>query len=134
MRIPAAIEASLRRVAILILASLAHGQEHNRVDRQQEGKEIPGFVTHSAQQDNEHWCWAACIQSVLVTLGYEVSQESIVQATFGDSSDRGVSLPQLKDALQNTLVPRGVSFQIPPQTLDSAEYISQIDRGNIVLA
>ena len=36
-----------------------------------------------AQQSQSQWCWAACIQMLFRSYGYEVSQQRIVQETFG---------------------------------------------------
>lgn len=34
------------------------------------------------------WCWAACIQSLLLTKGVDIGQEAIVEAAYGKDVDR----------------------------------------------
>jgi hypothetical protein len=44
------------------------------------------FVTqrvYSGQPPNSQWCWAACVSMICKWHGYEISQPSIVQQTYG---------------------------------------------------
>lgn len=43
--------------------------------------EVSGFEGHAQEMSN--WCWAASIQSLLLTKGLDVSQAAIVTAAYG---------------------------------------------------
>ena len=44
---------------------------------------ISSLRFHSAFQQCDQWCWAACIQMIFSTAGHPVAQEAIVQKLFG---------------------------------------------------
>lgn len=45
----------------------------------------PSFSVRSAQQACQNWCWAACVQSIFNTHGYNVSQRAIIERLYGGS-------------------------------------------------
>lgn len=47
---------------------------------------IMGFKAH--HQEKSNWCWAASIQSILLTKGLEVTQSNIVTAAYGAPVNR----------------------------------------------
>jgi hypothetical protein len=53
----------------------------------------------TARQLKPHWCWAACIQTIFATHGYNVAQGQIVQKVFGNTQDQSASGPQILSAI-----------------------------------
>lgn len=53
----------------------------------------------TARQLKPHWCWAACIQTIFATHGYNVSQNEIVQKIFGDQKDQSATGPEIVSAI-----------------------------------
>lgn len=49
------------------------------------------FVESVARQEEDHWCWAACVQMVLNYQGVDVDQDDIVLQAFGSRINRGGS-------------------------------------------
>lgn len=47
------------------------------------------FVESVARQEEDHWCWAACVQMVLNYQGVDVDQEEIVRRALGSRINRG---------------------------------------------
>lgn len=48
------------------------------------------------QQYKDNWCWAACIQMILLYNGEYVSQSAIAEKVFGDSYNRTASGNQIE--------------------------------------
>lgn len=47
------------------------------------------FVESVAIQEEDNWCWAACVQMVLSYQGVKVDQDEIVQRAFGARINKG---------------------------------------------
>lgn len=47
------------------------------------------FVESIARQEEDHWCWAACVQMVLNYQGVDVDQDDIVLQAFGSRINKG---------------------------------------------
>lgn len=47
------------------------------------------FVESVARQEEDHWCWAACVQMVLNYQGVNVDQDDIVRQAFGSRINKG---------------------------------------------
>lgn len=47
------------------------------------------FVGSVARQEEDHWCWAACVQMVLNYQGVDVDQDDIVRRAFGSRINKG---------------------------------------------
>jgi Papain-like cysteine protease AvrRpt2 len=66
-----------------------------------------GFNASYAEQESEHWCWAACIQMVLDYHGVFVTQEQIVARSFhvdprGRLPDFGATFELISRNLNNS--------------------------------
>jgi hypothetical protein len=57
------------------------------------------FDADTVRQAKPHWCWAACIQTIFSSHGYDVPQERIVEKVFGDETDRPASGPEIVSAI-----------------------------------
>lgn len=55
-----------------------------------------------ALQQSSQWCWAACISAIFAFHGYTVSQQRIVQATYGRSVNLPAHGPQIAAATSRT--------------------------------
>jgi len=51
------------------------------------------------RQLKPHWCWAACIQTIFATHGYNVTQQRIVQKIFGDTIDQAANAKEIISAI-----------------------------------
>ena len=64
------------------------------------------------RQLKPHWCWAACIQTIFATHGYNVPQERIVQKVFGDPVDEAANAKEIISAINGRwTVDPGKNFQ-----------------------
>lgn len=99
-----------RRAAILAILSLVAmprisfalvqcsiRNPYTGIEKCSAGVEIDGFT---AEQEKDHWCWAACIQAVFNYHGYSVSQKRIVHKVFPKYNDNsGAVGPQIVQAV-----------------------------------
>jgi hypothetical protein len=51
------------------------------------------------RQLKPHWCWAACIQTIFATHGYNVPQQRIVQKVFGNPVDEAANAKEILSAI-----------------------------------
>jgi hypothetical protein len=64
------------------------------------------------RQLKPHWCWAACIQTIFATHGYNVSQQEIVQKVFGDQLDQSANCKEILSGIDGRWTSnRGRPFQ-----------------------
>lgn len=64
---------------------------------------LPADALDGIQQEQagQNWCWAACVQMVLRSHGFDRTQAEIVRRTFGDVRDAGASPTQFLATLDN---------------------------------
>ncbi|MEO8432104.1 MAG: hypothetical protein ABI592_11395 [Acidobacteriota bacterium] len=55
-------------------------------------------------QENTNWCWAACLEMSFSCLGYRVSQQEIVKATWGDIRNAPASASDMVKSVQREYV------------------------------
>jgi hypothetical protein len=66
----------------------------------------------AVRQLKPHWCWAACIQTIFATHGFDISQQQIVQKVFGDQVDQSANAKEILAAIDGRWTnDHGKSFQ-----------------------
>lgn len=81
-------------------------------------------VTGNETQNMNQWCWAASIQAIFDYYGHNLSQESIVEETFGDIKNWPAQPSQILMALNRSWVDEdGNSFDVNAESFD-ANYIT----------
>ncbi|MCC8176511.1 MAG: C39 family peptidase [Bacteroidales bacterium] len=60
------------------------------------------FVDAAATQQNQNWCWAACVQMVLAYQGVAISQDEIVTSVFGWPADKGGTAYDIVNAVNSS--------------------------------
>jgi len=53
----------------------------------------------AVRQLKPHWCWAACIQTIFATHGFDISQQQIVQKVFGNTVDESANAKEILAAI-----------------------------------
>lgn len=80
---------------------------------------------YAYQQEEDSWCWAACMQSVLEYYGDSESQSDIVTTAFGEPINWGASLWNVLD----TYYSYGYYAESQYSALDFNEVVAEIDSG-----
>lgn len=80
-------------------------------------------ANNTASQENDQWCWAACIQAVFGFHGHGVSQGRIVDKIFGGHVNSTANGPQILTAVNGTWRDdRGAAFEAAGTVLMDANY------------
>lgn len=81
------------------------------------------FVEYAATQQNENWCWAACIEMVLHYQGVNVSQTEIVTSVFGYAADCGGTAQNMVKAINSN----GRNYRAHYETPSTKSKLSFVD-------
>jgi len=66
----------------------------------------------TVRQLKPHWCWAACIQTIFATHGFDIPQEKIVEKVFGNTTDESANAKEILAAIDGRWTnDHGKSFQ-----------------------
>lgn len=85
-----------------------------------------GLLRVVVRQHDTEWCWAACISSVFSYYGHPISQERIVQETFGSILNLPGRPEQIYQALnRNWVDDNGLNFTVTADVL-TANYSTAI--------
>ena len=92
----------------------------------------------AAEQEKQNWCWAASIQMALSAKGIDISQEAIVQKTFGTTNDHPGSWLDIFNNLNGWMKTRsGTKVHLKTTVVEGAPSLetlkTELDSGTPVI-
>lgn len=87
----------------------------------------------SQRQQQNQWCWAACVSMICNWHGHPISQNSIVSRVYGGLANLPGDDRVLTSTLNNTWIDdNGASFRISAQTFSLALGTANVSNANVV--
>lgn len=85
------------------------------------------FIDYVATQQEENWCWAACIEMVLHYQGVNIAQDDIVRRVFGYAADRGGTIYDIIKGADGLVTNNGTVINAKGESPSGKSKISFID-------
>ena len=119
-------------ISLIFISSLSYGQSHTggviyrdlNTGQLCAAVKTEYFVDSAATQQNENWCWAACIEMVLDYQGVYLTQSDIVTNIFGFPLDRPADANTIVKAVN--AVPELRAYSESPSTKSKYSFVDDL--------